>query len=172
MSVPAGPIWEEILHRIHARFSLILRNEMLDLDYLLDVAQQELSLATVASHHLNIPLELINSLQKLINTLSVPVETAEESLVNVSDIVTATVGMHGRPCLQIDADDLKSLLSTAFPCRRFSQVVWCFKKNTQQADERTWPLSPWMLFQNIWWWTWSCCEVYRLLGIDWWKVSC
>ncbi|KAL0964268.1 hypothetical protein UPYG_G00321540 [Umbra pygmaea] len=88
---------------------------MVDLDYLLDVAQQELSLATVASHHLNIPLELIDSIQELINTLTLPVESAEESMVNVSDVVTATVGTRGRPCLQIDADHLKSLLSTALP---------------------------------------------------------
>ncbi|KAJ8290634.1 hypothetical protein GJAV_G00015570 [Gymnothorax javanicus] len=82
---------EEILQRIQARFSLILRNETLDLDYLLDVAQQELSLATVASYHINIPLELIDSLQELINTLSLPVQSAEEASVTVSDIVTATV---------------------------------------------------------------------------------
>lgn len=101
---------------------MILRNEILDLDYLRDVAQQELSLATVASHHVNIPLELINSLQELINTLSLPVETDEESLVNISDIVTATVGKRRQPCLQIDADHLKSLLSTALPLEDLARL--------------------------------------------------
>nr|XP_055025628.1 uncharacterized protein LOC129415618 [Misgurnus anguillicaudatus] len=111
---------EELLQRIRTRFNLILQNDVLDLDYLLDVAQQELSLATVASQHLNIPLELINSLQELINTLSLPVGNV--AVGNASDIVTVTVGRRGRPCLQIDADDLQSLLSTALPLEDLARM--------------------------------------------------
>lgn len=87
-------VQEEILQRIHVRFSLVLQNEAIDLDYLLDVAQQELSLATVASHHLNIPQELINNLQELINALNLPVQSADEASVNRPSIVTTTVGNH------------------------------------------------------------------------------
>ncbi|KAG9283128.1 hypothetical protein AMEX_G1866 [Astyanax mexicanus] len=109
-------VLDEILQRVQRRFSLLLRNETLDLDYLKTVAQQELSLATVASHHLNVPAELINSLQELINILSFPVDATDEvSVVNELDVFTATVGKLGRPRLEIDSGDLQSLLSTELP---------------------------------------------------------
>lgn len=112
---------EEILQRIHRRFSLILRNESLDLDYLLDVCQQELLLASAASQYLNIPVELINSLQELVVTLSSPAQPVAES--SVSHIVSATVGRPGRPRLEIDKNDLKNLLSTAFPLEPLAKLL-------------------------------------------------
>lgn len=111
-----------LLQRIQTRFSLILRNETLDMEYLLDVAQQELSLATMAADHLNIPPELIRSLQELINILSFPSRSVSEASVNVSDIVTATVGKLGRPRLEIHADDLQSLLSTSLPLEHLATL--------------------------------------------------
>lgn len=77
----------EIMQRIRTRFNLIVQNETLDVENLCSVAQQELSLATMASQHLNIPLEHINGLQELINILSVPSQPAAE----VSDIVNVNV---------------------------------------------------------------------------------
>ncbi|XP_076858392.1 uncharacterized protein LOC143512217 isoform X1 [Brachyhypopomus gauderio] len=115
-------VCNEILQRIQTRFSLILRNETLDLDYLVNVAQQELSLATMASHVLNIPLELITSLQELINTLSFHDQSANEASVSVSDIVTASIGKVGRPRLEIGCDDLGSLLSSALPLESLGKL--------------------------------------------------
>uniref|UniRef100_A0A8P4GUA6 Integrase core domain-containing protein n=1 Tax=Dicentrarchus labrax TaxID=13489 RepID=A0A8P4GUA6_DICLA len=112
----------ELLQRIQTRFSLILRNETLDMEYLLDVAQQELSLATMATDHLNIPPELIHCLQELINILSLPIQSVSETSVNVSDVVTATVGEVGRPRLEIHADDLKSFLSTSLPLEQLARL--------------------------------------------------
>lgn len=112
----------EVLLRIQARFSLILRNETLDMEYLLDVAQQELSLATMAADHLNIPPSLIHSIQELINILSLLIQSALETSANMSDVVTASVGRLGRPCLEIHADDLKSLLSTSLTVEHLARV--------------------------------------------------
>ncbi len=57
---------EDILQRMLTKFSLIFRNETLDLDYLLDTVQQELDLAITASNHVNIPEALITGLQELL----------------------------------------------------------------------------------------------------------
>lgn len=110
------------------RFTLILRNETLDLEYLMDVAQQEYYLATMASQHLNIPPELIHSLQQLINTLQ-SAEGASVPDCHVPDVVTATVGMSGRPRLEIDADHLKGLLSTALPLEHLANML-CVSRST------------------------------------------
>ena len=116
---------------------MVLRNETIDLDYLLDVAQQEFSLATVASRHLNIPQELINNLQELINALSLPVQSADEASVNVPTIVTATVGNRGRPRLEIEAEDLTSLLSTALPLEHLARLYGVSRRTlNRQMKER------------------------------------
>nr|XP_054592651.1 uncharacterized protein LOC107395925 isoform X1 [Nothobranchius furzeri] len=113
---------EELLQRIRTRFSLVLRNESLDLDYLLDVTQQEYSLASMASHHLNIPTELLNGLWDLINILSLPVQSLGGDSTNALDIVSVAVGNLGRPRLEIQSDDLKHLLSTALPLEHLAQL--------------------------------------------------
>ncbi|KAF3859015.1 hypothetical protein F7725_021414 [Dissostichus mawsoni] len=123
ISAPQEQVREEILQRIQARLSLILRNLSVDLDYLLDVAQQELSLATMASHHVNIPQELISCLQELINTLNSSLESVEEPPAGVSNIVTGTVwGELGWPRLEIDTDDLESVLSIALPLKHLASL--------------------------------------------------
>nr|XP_054600126.1 uncharacterized protein LOC129164370 [Nothobranchius furzeri]XP_054600127.1 uncharacterized protein LOC129164370 [Nothobranchius furzeri] len=113
---------EELLQRIRTRFSLVLRNESLDLDYLLDVTQQEYSLASMASHHLNIPTEILNGLWDLINILSLPVQSLGGDSTNALDIVSVAVGNLGRPRLEIQSDDLKHLLSTALPLEHLAQL--------------------------------------------------
>lgn len=96
------------------------------MEYLLDVAQQELSLATMAADHLNIPPELIQSLQELINILSI--QSVSETSVNVPDIVTATVGELGRPRLEIHADDIKSHLFTSLPLEHLARL-YCVSRH-------------------------------------------
>lgn len=108
---------QEILQRILNRFTLIVQNETIDLDYLLDVAQQEHYLVTAASQHLSIPAELLSSLQQLISIL----QSAEEAPVHVPDLVTTTT-TSGRPRLEIAADHLNSLLSTALPLERLAKL--------------------------------------------------
>ncbi|XP_041917361.1 uncharacterized protein zgc:174680 [Alosa sapidissima] len=68
----------------------------------------------MALRQLNIPLEL-NSLQQLIDILSLPARSAQQASVNVSDVVTLTVGELGRPRLSIAADAIEGLLSNALP---------------------------------------------------------
>lgn len=64
---------EDILQHMLTKFTLTIQNETLDLDYLLDTAQQELDLAITASNHVNIPEALITGLQELINIINVNV---------------------------------------------------------------------------------------------------
>lgn len=112
---------EDILQRMLTKFHSICRNETIDMDYLLDVAQQELTLAIAASNHVDIPAELIRSLQELINLINTS-QSSEESSVNLSEIVTLTCGNFGRPRLDIHRDDLKELLSTALPVETLAQL--------------------------------------------------
>lgn len=91
------------------------------MDYLLDVAQQEITLEIAASNHVEIPVELIRGLQQLINLINIS-QSSEESSMNLSEIVTITCGNFGRPCLDIHRDDLKELLSTALPVETLAQL--------------------------------------------------
>ncbi len=61
---------ENILQRMLTKFSLIFRNETLDLDYLLDTvrAQQELDLAITASDYVNIPEAFWQLLHQIMST--------------------------------------------------------------------------------------------------------
>ncbi len=61
---------EDILQRMLTKFSLIFRNETLDLDYLLDTvrAQQELDLAITASDYVNIPEAFWQLLHQIMST--------------------------------------------------------------------------------------------------------
>ncbi len=81
---------EDILKHMLTKFGLIFRNETLDLDYLLDTAQQELDLAITASNHVNIPEALITGLQELIDIIHVNV-SSEGTSTTASDIVTMTL---------------------------------------------------------------------------------
>uniref|UniRef100_A0A0E9XFV8 Uncharacterized protein n=2 Tax=Anguilla anguilla TaxID=7936 RepID=A0A0E9XFV8_ANGAN len=72
------------------RFSSIIDSETMDLEDLLNVAQQELALATATSHHINIPEELVCSLQELICRLSQSMQSVPEAPANPSDIVSVT----------------------------------------------------------------------------------
>ncbi len=114
-------VQEDILQRMLTKFSLIFRNETLDLDYLLDTAQQELDLAITASNHVNIPEALITGLQELINIIHVNV-SSEGTSTTASDIVTCTWGNVGRPRLDIRRDDLEELLHTALPVEHLSWI--------------------------------------------------
>ena len=127
-----------------------------------------------ASHHQNIPLELINSLQELINTLSLLIQSAEEA--PVSDTVTATVGKLGWPCLEIDTDDLKSLLSTALPLESVAKFCGVSRRKLNRRMKEH-GLSVCGCYSEI-----SDDELDRVVrsiksrmpqqGIDWSKVSC
>ncbi|XP_016326655.1 uncharacterized protein LOC107676593 [Sinocyclocheilus anshuiensis] len=121
MSLFQEQVQEDILQHMLTRFSLIFRNETLDLDYLLDTAQQELDLAITASNHVNIPEALIMGLQELINIIHVNV-SSEETSTTASDIVTCTWGNVGRPRLDIRRDDLEELLHTALPVEHLSRI--------------------------------------------------
>lgn len=114
-------VQEDILQRMLTKFNLICRNEAIDLDYLLDVAQQELALAINASNHVNIPDNLIRGLQELINVVNISLNL-EETSGNASEIVTYTWGNMGRPRLEISRDDLKELLTTALPVKTLAQL--------------------------------------------------
>uniref|UniRef100_A0A9J7YV53 Integrase core domain-containing protein n=1 Tax=Cyprinus carpio carpio TaxID=630221 RepID=A0A9J7YV53_CYPCA len=105
-------VQEDILQHMLTKFSLIFRNETLDLDYLLDT--QELDLAFTASNHVNIPEALITGLQELIIIIHVNV-SSEETSANASDIVTCTWRNIVHPRLDIRMDDLEELLHTALP---------------------------------------------------------
>ncbi|XP_026063257.1 uncharacterized protein LOC113046621 [Carassius auratus] len=121
MSLLQEQVQEDILQRMLTKFNLICRNEAIDLDYLLDVAQQELALATNASNHVNIPDNLIMGLQELINVVNISLNL-EETSGNASEIVTYTWGNLGRPRLEISRDDLKELLTTALPVKTLAQL--------------------------------------------------
>uniref|UniRef100_A0A9J8A393 Integrase core domain-containing protein n=1 Tax=Cyprinus carpio carpio TaxID=630221 RepID=A0A9J8A393_CYPCA len=114
-------VQEDILQRMLTKFNLICQNEAIDLDYLLDVAQQELALAINASNHVNIPDNLIRGLQELINVVNISLNL-EETSGNASEIVTYTWGNMGRPRLEISRDDLKELLTTALPVKTLAQL--------------------------------------------------
>ncbi|KAJ8353877.1 hypothetical protein SKAU_G00214440 [Synaphobranchus kaupii] len=79
----------EILERMQT--SSIIKNETMDLEYLLDVAQQELALARATSRHVDIPEELVCSLQELIYRLGQSMQSVAEAPASPSDIVTVTV---------------------------------------------------------------------------------
>lgn len=113
---------EDILQRMLTKFNLICRNEAIDLDYLLDVAQQELALAINASNHVNIPDNLIRGLQELINFLNISLNSEETSGNAASEFVSYTWGNVGRPPLEISRDDLKELLSAALPVETLAQL--------------------------------------------------
>ncbi|XP_063042090.1 uncharacterized protein zgc:174680 isoform X1 [Engraulis encrasicolus] len=115
-------IRSDILLRMKTRFDLILRNGTVDPTYLLDVAQQELSVAEAASRHLQIPPELIPCLQGLINSVQSSAIPVPQALVNVSDVVTITVGRLGRPRLEIAGSDIESLLSNALPIEHIANL--------------------------------------------------
>lgn len=112
---------EDILQCMLTKFNLICRNEAIDLDYLLDVAQQELALAVNASNHVNIPDHLIRGLQELINVVNISLNS-EETSGNASEIVTYTWGNVRRPHLEISRDDLKELLTTALHVETLAQL--------------------------------------------------
>ncbi len=61
---------EDILQRMLTKFSLIFRNETLNLDYLLDTvrAQQKLDLAITASDYVNIPEAFWQLLHQIMST--------------------------------------------------------------------------------------------------------
>ncbi|XP_065107367.2 uncharacterized protein [Paramisgurnus dabryanus] len=123
MSLFQEQVQEDILQHMLTKFSLIVRNEALDLDYLLDTAQQQLDLAITASHHVNIPEALIRGLQELINTININVSSDETSTTTTtSDIVTCTWGNVGRPRFDIRKDDLEELLCTALPVEHLSRI--------------------------------------------------
>lgn len=109
---------------MRARFHLVLQNGALDLEYLLDIAQQELSLALVASQNVHVPPELISGLQLLINTISSAVTSDPQAYLYVSDVATVgiTVGRQGRPRLEIAGSDLESLLSNRLPVEHLANL--------------------------------------------------
>ncbi|KAG5856999.1 hypothetical protein ANANG_G00013870 [Anguilla anguilla] len=90
MSLLQEQVRREILQRMQTRFSSIIDSETMDLEDLLNVAQQELALATATSHHINIPEELVCSLQELICRLSQSMQSVAEAPANPSDIVAVT----------------------------------------------------------------------------------
>ncbi|XP_035256553.1 uncharacterized protein LOC118218166 [Anguilla anguilla] len=90
MSLLQEQVRREILQRMQTRFSSIIDSETMDLEDLLNVAQQELALATATSHHINIPEELVCSLQELICRLSQSMQSVAEAPANPSDIVSVT----------------------------------------------------------------------------------
>ncbi|KAJ8353881.1 hypothetical protein SKAU_G00214480 [Synaphobranchus kaupii] len=91
MSLLQEQVRREILQRMQTRFSSIINDDTMDLECLLDVAQQELALARATSHHVNIPEELVCSLQELICRLSQSMQSVVEAPATPSDIVTVTV---------------------------------------------------------------------------------
>ncbi|XP_057187724.1 uncharacterized protein zgc:174680 [Triplophysa rosa] len=121
MSSIQEQVQEDILQRMLTKFNLICRNETIDLDYLLDIAQQELALATAALNHVTIPEQLIESLRELINVVNTSL-SSEETTAHTSDIVTLTWGNLGRPRLDISRDDIEELLSTALPVEHLAQI--------------------------------------------------
>ncbi|KAJ8288409.1 hypothetical protein COCON_G00010680 [Conger conger] len=66
MSLLQEQVRREILQRMQTRFSSIIDSETMDLEELLNIARQELAVATATSSHVNIPEELVCSLQELI----------------------------------------------------------------------------------------------------------
>ena len=75
---------------MQTRFSSIIDSEKMDLEELLNIARQELAVATATSSHVNIPDELVSSLQELISRLGQTMPSAEAS-ANPSDTETVTL---------------------------------------------------------------------------------